>query len=81
MTVQEAKWDTQNAFDSVRREGIKEGVRAGIKEGIREGINEAKADVVRNLLLNTDFSIEKIAKLALVSLDFVQQVRAALQNK
>ena len=71
------KWDTQNAFDSVRREGIPEGVR----EGIKKGINEAKADVVRNLLLNTDFSIEKIAKLALVSLDFVQQVRAALQNK
>ncbi|MGK6352249.1 hypothetical protein [Parapedobacter sp. DT-150] len=35
-----AKWDTQNAFDSVKR--------------------ETTAQIVRNLLLNTNFSVESV---------------------
>jgi len=54
-----AKWDTQNAFDSVRR--------------------EASERFVRNLLLNTDFRVEKIASLADVSIDFVLKVKAKLK--
>ncbi|SEL89240.1 hypothetical protein SAMN05421740_112141 [Parapedobacter koreensis] len=47
--------NTQNAFESVRRDGI----------------NEGKSEVVRNLLNNADFSIENIAALASVPVDFV----------
>ena len=60
-----AKWDTQNAFDSVRREGV----------------NEAKVEVVKNLLLDFGFSDEQAAKAAKVSVDFVRKVRSALQNQ
>ena len=56
-------WDTQNAFDTVRREGV----------------NEAKVEVVKNLLLSTNFSVEKIASLAVVSVDFVLKVQAELK--
>ncbi|MGK6353021.1 Rpn family recombination-promoting nuclease/putative transposase [Parapedobacter sp. DT-150] len=60
-----AKWDTQNAFDSVRREA---------KE-------EASFHFVKNLLFNTDFNDAKIAELASVSLDFIRKVRADLAEK
>ena len=62
-----SKWDTQNAFDTVRREAL------------HEGINEAKVEVVKNLLLSTSFSVERIASLAVVSEDFVLKVQAELK--
>ena len=58
-----SKWDTQNAFDTVRRE---------VKE-------EAGFQFVKNLLFNTDFNDEKIAELASVSIDFVLKVKAKLK--
>ncbi|WP_353125305.1 hypothetical protein [Parapedobacter pyrenivorans] len=60
-----AKWDTQNAFNSVRREAEE---KAGFQ-------------FVKNLLFNTDFDDEKIAELASVSLSFVQKVKAELKVK
>ncbi|MGV3762675.1 hypothetical protein [Parapedobacter sp.] len=62
-----AKWDTQNAFDSVRREAL------------NEGVNEGKSEVVKNLLMNTDFGLDKIAFLASVPVDFVLKVKAKLK--
>lgn len=64
-----AKWDTQNAFDSVRREAL------------NKGVNEAKVEVVKNLLLDFGFTDEQAAKAATVSVDFVRKVRSALQNQ
>src|SRR5690606_16280120 len=64
-----AKWDTQNAFDSVRREAL------------REGINEGKAEVVKNLLLDFGFTDEQAASAAAVPIGFVRKVRSALQNQ
>ncbi len=55
------KWDTQNAFDSVRR--------------------ETTAQIVKNLLLSTNFSVEKIASLAVVPVDFVLKIKAELKVK
>ena len=63
------KWDTQNAFDSVRREAL------------REGINEGKAEVVKNLLLDFGFTDEQAASAATVPIGFVRKVRSALQNQ
>ena len=64
-------WDTQNAFDTVRRAAKEAGKVAG-KE-------EAGFQFVKNLLFNTDFDDEKIAELASVSLAFVQKVKAELK--
>ncbi|RQP16994.1 MAG: Rpn family recombination-promoting nuclease/putative transposase, partial [Parapedobacter sp.] len=57
-----AKWDTQNAFDTARREGKEEG----------------KIEVVKNLIENFGFTNEQAAKAASVSIDFVAKVRADL---
>ena len=64
-----AKWDTQNAFDSVRREG---------KE---EGRIEGKTEVVRNLIVKLGLTNEQAAEVAEVSIDFVEKVRTDLQKK
>ena len=64
-----SEWDTQNAFDTVRREAL------------HEGINEAKVEVVKNLLLDFGFSDEQAAKAATVSEDFVRKVRSTLLNQ
>lgn len=64
-----AKWDTQNAFNSVRREA---------KE---EGKEEAGYQFVKNLIEGFGFSDEQAAKAADVSLDFVQKVRLSLKKK
>ena len=64
-----SKWDTQNAFASVRREALK------------EGAEKRDFQFIKNLLFNTDFDDEKIAELASVSLGFVQRVKAELKVK
>jgi len=64
-----AKWDTQNAFDSVRREG---------KE---EGKEEAGYQFVKNLIVKLGLTNEQAAEVAEVSIDFVEKVRADLQKK
>ncbi len=42
--------------------------------GIEKGIESKVYDFVRNLLEKTDFSFEKIALLADVSIDFVEKI-------
>jgi predicted transposase YdaD len=58
---------------------------AGREEGRREGREEigAKMDLrfVRNLLLNTDFSAEKIALLADVAISYVQKVKLDISKE
>ena len=56
------KWDTQSAFDSVRREVAE-------KKDI---------EFVKNLILDFGFTDEQAAKVAKVSIDFVRKVRLAL---
>ena len=60
-----SKWDTQNAFDSVRRE---------TKEA-------ASLEFVKNLISGFGFTDEQAAKAAKVSIDFVRKVRLASQNQ
>lgn len=60
------KWDTQNAFDSVRREATE----------------KRNFEFVKNLILDFGFSDEQAAKAAEVSINFVQKVRSDLaKNK
>ncbi|MFC6101538.1 Rpn family recombination-promoting nuclease/putative transposase [Olivibacter domesticus] len=60
-----AKWDTQNAFDSVKREATE----------------KKSYDVVENLIIMLRLSDEQAAEIAEVSIDFVQKVRADLAKK
>ena len=45
------------------------------KEGIKEGMNKKDYSFVKNLLISTDFSDEKIALLVDVKVDFVKMMR------
>jgi hypothetical protein len=49
-----------------------------LEEGIEKGENKKNLEFVKNLLLNTDFSISKIAALAGVSEDFAKEVQSNL---
>ena len=53
--------------------------RLGEKEGMEKGIEKGKKTFVRNLLLNTKFSIAKIAALSNVTEDFVKKVKKSLK--
>jgi len=45
------------------------------KRGLEKGIAKSEATIVRNLLLNTDFTLAKIAMLSEVSENFVTKIR------
>ena len=52
-----------------------EGFEIGLEEGMEKGEQKAKTAMVRNLLAKTEFSDEKIASLANVTVEFVEVVR------
>lgn len=52
----------------------------GIEKGIEIGTTKQKFNFVQNLLPNTDFSTDKIASLANVTLAFVEEVKTALDE-
>ena len=60
-----AKWDTQNAFDSVKREVAE----------------KKDFDFVSNLIEANRFTTAEIANFATVTEEFVEKVRLALQQK
>jgi predicted transposase/invertase (TIGR01784 family) len=53
--------------------------RRGEIKGLEKGIEKGKSDVVKNLLLNTDFTIAKIASLTDVTQAFVKKVKKTLK--
>lgn len=63
------KWDTQNAFESVR------------KEAQKEATEKKSYEFVQNLILDFGFSDEQASKAADVSIDFVRKVRANLDKE
>ena len=63
------KWDTQNAFDAVRREARV------------EGAEQKSYKVVANLIQQLGLNDEAAAGVAEVSVDFVRKVRADLLRK
>ena len=52
-------------------------------EGIAEGEKKTRIETARNLLLMTDFSIDKIAKITLLPLEEIEKLKQDLkeQNK
>ena len=65
--------------DILYRRGEKEGMEKGIEKGIEKGRQEEKEILVKNLLLNTDFTIGKIASLTNVTESFVKKVKKTLK--
>ena len=57
------------------RKAATEAVKKALKQGEEKGLKEAKAEVVRNLLSLSKFSMEEIANFANVSEFFVRKVK------
>jgi len=53
--------------------------KLGEKKGLEKGIEKSKAKLVRNLLLNTDFTIRRIAALVDVKEYFVRKIKKTLK--
>jgi predicted transposase YdaD len=77
-------------LDRAKRVGLKEGREIGLSEGRSVGLSqglsqgmaikelEDKTNFTKNLLLQTDFSDEKIANLVGVDINFVQEIKSSL---
>lgn len=53
--------------------------RQGLEKGLEKGCQDTTYKFVKNLLLSTDFPVEKIAGLAEVSETFVKELQHTLQ--
>jgi predicted transposase YdaD len=63
------------------KEALEVGLQKGLEQGRAEGKEKASTVFVQYLLANTEFSIEKIASLANVSVDFVEKVQERQKSK
>ncbi len=70
----------QEGLTKGREEGIEEGLTKGKEEGKREGLEEGKRELIISLLEDKAFSIEKIARLAKVSADYVEAIAQELKK-
>ena len=59
--------------------GIEKGIEEGIEKGIESTSEKKNRQFVISLLNGTDFSMEKIANLASVSVDFVEKIKAEIK--
>ena len=57
-----------------------QGVEKGMEQGMERGIEKAKAAIITNLLLKTNHSLQEIADLADVSIDYVIEVKNNLPS-
>ncbi len=64
-----------------KEEGKEEGIEIGTEKGIEIGMTKKDFENVRNFLLNTDFSDERISFLLNVKLTFIDEVRNKIKNK
>ncbi|HEX3935551.1 MAG TPA: hypothetical protein VHW43_12780, partial [Puia sp.] len=53
--------------------------RRGEKKGVEKGVAKEKKSLVKNLLLQTNFTLEKIASLTNVTVDFVKKVKKSVK--
>jgi len=73
------KNNTMDIFEQWAEIKQQEGLERGIKRGIETGTERATRKFVENLLKETSFSVEKIASLANVSVEFVTEVKKELR--
>lgn len=59
--------------------GMEKGIEKGMEKGIIKGEERARFELVKNLLVETEFTVTKIATLAAVSETFVRKVKKTLK--
>lgn len=59
----------------------KKGLDKGLQYGLEKGLEKGKESFVKNLLLNTDFSVSKIAMLSEVTEEFVIKMQQSINLK
>jgi hypothetical protein len=60
--------------------GIEQGIEKGINQGIEQGREEEKVIIVKHLLRNSDFDVDKISFLTGVEKEFIEKVRVDFKN-
>jgi predicted transposase YdaD len=55
-----------------------EGIEIGLEKGLEQGMENGKRDFVGNLLRETNLPIEKIAVVAAVTVEFVNEIKAGM---
>jgi predicted transposase/invertase (TIGR01784 family) len=61
--------------------GVQKGIQKGIEKGIEKGMTKGQETFILNLLIQTDFSLDKIANLAGSTVEFVKQVKKKQSSK
>ncbi len=61
--------------EEAKEYGIEEGLERGLEQGLAKGHLERNTAFVQNLLRETQFTDEEIARLADVSIEFVQEIK------
>ncbi len=67
-------------YDITKDYLYQEGLTKGREEGKQEGIEEGKRELIISLLEDKAFSIEKIARLAKVRVDYVEAIAKELRK-
>ena len=79
--ITEAMSITYNIEKDIRyQQGIERGIERGIEKGFEKGSEQEKTGFVQRLLLETEFTMDKIASLAKVSVAFVKKVKKELER-
>jgi predicted transposase/invertase (TIGR01784 family) len=68
-------------FQKGIKKGIEEGIEMGIVKGIEQGIDIKNHEVVKNLILELGLSDEQTSAVAGVSVEFVKEIRTAIDKK
>lgn len=71
----------QLLIETEKKRSEKKGLKRGFEKGIEKGEEKKSYDVVENLIVKLGLSDEQAADIAEVSVDFVRNVRSALQKK
>jgi hypothetical protein len=67
--------------DTLYLRGTEKGLEKGLEKGREEEREKKNAAFVRSLLMNSDFTDDKIALMADVGLDYVQKIKLELNKK
>lgn len=83
-----AQWDEYASLETAKLKGLEEGLEKGIKKGIEQGLEKGRQEgrqesnysFIKSLLLQSDFSIPKIASLTGMTEEFVNKVKKTLNS-
>jgi predicted transposase YdaD len=74
-------YETDTLYLRGTEKGLEKGLEKGREEGREEEREKKNAAFVRSLLMNSDFTDDKIALMADVGLDYVQKIKLELNKK